>query len=119
MSSGTSPATTKKLPNYVPPSEKLLLDSTGMTELSDSYECRVAHAESIKVVNNRYSTPVTLNFIAVTKERTVNIAQKYNIIFTAIKLRDPSATIKSLKGVVYINPKKTSLVARHIKILLT
>ena len=119
MSSGTSPATTKKLPNYAPPSEKLLLDSTGMTELSDSYERRVAHAESIKVVNNRYSTPVALKFTAVTTERTVNIAQKHVIIFTAIKLRDPSYTIKSLKGVVYINPKKTSLVARYIKMFLT
>ena len=44
-----------------------------MTDPSDTYDRRVAHAETIKVVNNRYSTPVTLKFTAVTKERTVNI----------------------------------------------
>ena len=71
-----------------------------MIDPSDAYDRRVAHAETIKVVNNRYSTPVTLKFAAVTKERTINIAQKHVVIFAAIKLLDPTATIKSTKGIV-------------------
>ena len=76
-----------------------------MTDPSATYDRRVAHVETIKVVNNRYSTPVTLKFAAVTKERTVNIAQKHIIIFAAIKLIDPAATIKSTNGIIYHHPK--------------
>ena len=72
-----------------------------MTDLSAAYDRRVAHTETIIVVNNRYSTPVTLKFAAVTKERTVNIAQKHVIIFAVINFLDPTATIKSTKGIVY------------------
>ena len=56
-----------------------------MTDQSDTYDHRVARAEIIKVVNNRYSAPVTQKFAAVTKERPVNIAQKHVIIFATIK----------------------------------
>ena len=76
-----------------------------MTDPSAAYDHRVAHAETIKVVNNRYSTPVTLKFSAVIKERTINIAQKHVIIFAAKKLLDPTATNKSSKGIVYHHPK--------------
>ena len=72
-----------------------------MTDLSDSYKRRIAHADSIKVINNQYFSPVTLRFTAVTTESTVNIAQEHVIILTANKLLDPHATIKSQKGVVY------------------
>ena len=76
-----------------------------MTNPSAAYDRRVAHAKTIQVVNNRYSTPVTLIFAAVTKERTVNIAQKHVIIFVAIKHFNPTATIKSTKGIIYHHPK--------------
>ena len=118
ISSETSPTNTKKLPNHVLPSKNSNLDSTDMTDLSDSYERRVAHAGSVKVFNNRYSTPVTPKFTTVPKERIVNITQKHVIIFTTIKLFDLSATIKSQKDIVYINPN-ASLVAKHIKMYLT
>ena len=76
-----------------------------MTDPSDTYNCSVEYIETIKVVNNRYSTPVTLKFAAVTKERTVNIAQKHVVIFAAIKLLDPTTIIKSPKEIVYHHPK--------------
>ena len=79
-----------------------------MTDPSATYDRRVAHAETIKVVNNRYSTLVTLKFTAVTKKRTVNIAQKHVIIFAAIKLYDPTATIKNTKGIIYHHSKDIS-----------
>ena len=101
------PPITTKLPNHDPPSEKPILLSTDLTDPSDSYEHRVIHAESIFVivVNVRYSTPVTLKFATVTKKKSVNIAQKHVIIFSTIKIIDPSTTIKSQKGVVYHHPK--------------
>ena len=52
MSFEISPATTKKLPNYALPLKKSILKWSGMTELSNSYEQRVDHAEFIKVVNS-------------------------------------------------------------------
>ena len=76
-----------------------------MTDQSDTYDHRVARAEIIKVVNNRYSAPVTQKFAAVTKERPVNIAQKHVIIFATIKLLEPTATIKSTKGIVHHHSK--------------
>ena len=79
-----------------------------MTDLSDSYEYRTADAESIKVVNNWYSTSTTLKFATVTKERTINIVWKYVIIFAAIMLLNSSVSIKSQKRVVYHYPKDFS-----------
>ena len=76
-----------------------------MIDSSKSYHHRVAHAEIIKVVNNYYSTPITLKFSAVIKERTVNIVQKHVIIFAAIKLLDSTTSIKFPKGIVYHHPK--------------
>ena len=76
-----------------------------MTDPSAEYDRRVAHAEIIKVVNNRFSIPVTLKFAAVTKESTVNITQKHVVIFAAIKRLDPTATIKYTKRIVYHHPK--------------
>ena len=76
-----------------------------MTYPSESFHRRVAHIEIINVVNNRYSTPVTLEVAAVIKEKNVNIAQKNVIIFADIKLLDPTTTIESPKGVVYQHPK--------------
>ena len=88
-----------------------------MTDTSAAYDHRVAHAETIKVVNNRYSTPVTLKFDAVTKERTINIAHKPVIIFSAIKLLESTATIKSSKGIVYHSPKDFHA-EKHMKMIL-
>ena len=76
-----------------------------MKDLSDTYDHRVAHTETFKVVNNRYSIPVTLKRFAVTKERTLNIAHEHVIIFAAIRILEPTATIKSPKGIVYHHPK--------------
>ena len=76
-----------------------------MTDTSDSNDRRVAHAETIKVVNNRFSTPVTLKFFKITKEKNINIAHKNIIIFTTIRLFDPTAVIKSQKEVIYNHTK--------------
>ena len=76
-----------------------------MTDPSATHDHRVAHVETIKVANNRYSIPVTLKCAADTKERTVNIAQKHVIIFATIKLLDLTVTIKSTKDIVYYQIK--------------
>ena len=105
MSIGTLPSTTENSLNNEQISKNASTAVSDMIDPSDAYDRRVAHAETIKVVNNRYSTPVTLKFAAVTKERTVNIAQRHVIIFATIKLLNPTATIKSTKGIVYHHPK--------------
>ena len=105
MTIGTLPSTTKNSLNNEQISKNVSTAVSHMIDPSDTYYRRVAHVETIKVVNNRYSTPVTLKFAAVTRERTINIAQTHVIIFAAIKLLDPIATIKSTKGIVYHHPK--------------
>ena len=106
MITGTpSSRNTEKSPNNEQIAKNTSSSVLAITHPSDTYDRRVAHEETIKVDNNRYSTPVTLKFAAVTKERTVNIVQKHVIIFAAIKLLDPTATIKSSKGIVYHHPK--------------
>ena len=105
MSTKTSSLINTKSPIHEPSQKKENSPSTDMTNSSNYYEHRVAHAETIKVVNNRYFTPVTLKFAAITKEKTVNVAQKHVIVFVAIKILDPNATINSKKGVGYHHPK--------------
>ena len=99
------PPTTDTSLNNEQISKNASSDISAMTDPSAAYDRRIVHPENMKVLNNRYSTLVTLKFAAVTKERTVNIAQKHVIIFAVIKLLDPTATIKSLKGIVYHHPK--------------
>ena len=99
------PLINKKTSHHDNNSKTANVNEIDMTYPSESFHRRVAHIEIIKVVNNRYSTPVTLKVSAVIKEKTVNIAQKNVIIFANIKLLDPTTTIKSPKGVVYQHPK--------------
>ena len=105
MTTGTLPRPPRNLSTMSKSQKNASSAFSAMTDPSATYDYRVAHAETIKVVNNRYSTPVTLKCAAVTKERTVNIAQKNVIIFAMIKLLDLTATIKSTKGIVYYQIK--------------
>ena len=57
-----------------------------MTDPALSYEQRVAHVVDIKLVNNQYPVLVTLKVFTDTPEKTVNIANKYIIIFAEIKM---------------------------------
>ena len=117
MTTGTPPSTTEKSLNNEQISKNASSDISAMTDPSAAYDHRGAYVEIIKVVNNRYSNPVTLKFATVTKERTVNITQKYVVIFAAIKRLNPTATIKYTKIIVYHHPKDFHTV-KHINTLL-
>ena len=75
------------------------MESNEIKEQSEAYDHRVAYTETIKVVNNRQSTPVTLKFAAITKNS--QYFQKHVIIFATIKLIIPSTVIISLTDVIY------------------
>ena len=90
-----------KTPSHDNNSKNATFNETYTTDPSESYHRRVAHAQTIKVVNNRYFTDVTLKFCAVTKEKNVNIAEKHVIIFATIKLLDPPATVRSIERIIY------------------
>ena len=51
----------------------------------------VAHAAAVKYENNRYITPVNVEFGSNDSDSTVNIASKHRKPFAAIKLLDLSA----------------------------
>ena len=57
------------------------------------YERKIAHAANITFKNDRYTTPIIIEFSTNAKETSINVAAKHRIIFTAIKLLDPSAVI--------------------------
>ena len=95
------PPTNTKYPHNNKNSENENVNETEMIDPFESYHRRVAYVETIKVVNNHYSILVTLKFSTVTKEKTVNIAQKHIIIFAVIKLLNPTADIKYQQIIVY------------------
>ena len=53
----------------------------------------VAQVAEVKYENNRYITPVNVEFGSTESDSTVNIASKHSKLFAAIKLLDPSAKI--------------------------
>ena len=57
----------------------------------------VAHAAEVKYENNRYITPVNVEFGSTESDNTVNIASKHRKLFATIKRLDPSSKIIFLK----------------------
>ena len=70
---------------------------------STNYERLIAHAEEVKFINNRYTTPITVEFGSSESENSVNLPVKHRKISIAIKLLDPS-TSTTIKNKVITNP---------------
>ena len=73
----------------------------------------VAHAAEVKYENNRYITPVNVEFGSTELDSTVNISSKHRKLFTAIKLLDPSAKIITDDDTVIHHPKEFSMRADY------
>ena len=82
------------------------MNITGIYKPSDSYDRRVAHSDTIKLVNSRYKIPTTLKFTLSPFTSTINITKQYIVIFTAIKIVYPSITVIFSKDTTYHYPKK-------------
>ena len=67
------------------------------TSNQDYHNRDVAHAAEVKYKNNRYITPVNVEFGSTESDSTVNIASKHRKLFAAIKRLDPSSKIIFLK----------------------
>ena len=78
-------------------------DSTAPT--FTNLERIIAHAVEVKFINNRYTTPITVEFGSSKSENSVNLPLKHRKIFLAIKLLDPSASL-TIKDKVITNPKE-------------
>ena len=70
------------------------------------HNCDVAHAAEVKYENNRYITPVNVEFDSTESDSTVNIASKHRKLFTVIKLLDPSAKNITDDDTVIHHPKE-------------
>ena len=70
---------------------------------STNYERLIAHAEEVKFINNRYTTPITVEFGSSESENSVNLPVKHRKISIAIKLLD-SSTSTTIKNKVITNP---------------
>ena len=77
MTTGTPPAplTTEKYLNNEQISKNASSAISATTDPSAEYDRRVAHAETIKVLNNRYSIAITYN---IQHNCTYNIQHKVN-----------------------------------------
>ena len=86
-----------KNPGANPPplenSDSVLIDTHTPTPPEPNRERIIAHVAEVKFINNRYATPVTIEFGSSDSESTMNIPVKHRKIFAAITLLDPSATI--------------------------
>ena len=70
---------------------------------STNYEQLIAHAAKVKFINNRYTTPITVELGSSESENSVNLPVKHRNIFIAIKLLDPSTSI-TIKDKFITNP---------------
>ena len=66
----------------------------------------LAHAAEVKYEENRYITPVNVEFGSTESDRTVNIASKHRKFFTAIKLLGRFAKIITDDDAVIHHPKE-------------
>ena len=87
-------------------------DSTSST--STNLERIIAHAAEVKFINNRYTTPITVEFGSSESENLVNLPVKHRKIFIAINLFDPSASI-TIKEKVITNPKEVLTRTEYIE----
>ena len=75
----------------------------------------VAHAAAVKYENNRYITPVNVEFGSNDSDSTVNIASKHCKLFAAIKILDPFAKIITDDDTVIQHPKEFLMWADYAK----
>ena len=75
----------------------------------------VAHAAAVKYENNRYITPVNVEFGSNDSDSTVNIASKHRKLFAAIKILDPFAKIITDDDTVIQHPKEFLMWADYAK----
>ena len=68
----------------------------------------VAHAVEVKYQNNRYTTPVNVEFGITESDNTVNFASKHCKLFAAIKILDLSVKIITDDDTVIHHPQKHS-----------
>ena len=77
-----------------PPENGEILISTDSTPPSPTnYQHIIAHAAEPKFINNRYTTPITVEFGSSESENFVNLPVKHRKFFIEIKLLDPSTSI--------------------------
>ena len=60
---------------------------------SPTYERRIAHAAEIKLINDRYVTPVTVEFGSSDSKNSVNLPVKDRKLFASLKIIDPFLSI--------------------------
>ena len=65
----------------------------------------VAHAAEVNYENNRYITPLNIEFGSTESDSTIKIVLKHRKLFAAIKLLDPSAKIITNDDTVIHHPK--------------
>ena len=58
-----------------------------------TYDRRIAHAAEIKFINDRYVTPVTVEFSSSVSKKSVNLPVKHRKLFAALNILDPSLSI--------------------------
>ena len=75
----------------------------------------VAHAAAVKYENNRYITPVNVEFGSNDSESTMNIASKHRKLFAAIKILDPFAKMITDDDTVIQHPKEFLMWAEYAK----
>ena len=104
-----NPKDTTKTPQP-PENGEIFISPNSTPPTPTNYERIISHASEVRFINNRYTTPITVEFGSSKSENSVNLPVKYRKIFIAIKLLklpNPTASI-TIKDKVITNPQEFS-----------
>ena len=77
--------------------------NSSTTDLPSTYDRKISHAAEVKFINDRYVTPVTVEFGSSDSDSSVNLPVKHRKLFAALKLLDPSLSI-TINNITYNHP---------------
>ena len=93
MTSSHNPKTPDEIPSITRNVQSANLHDSSIYDLPPTYDRQIAHTADIKFINDRYVTPVTIEFVSSYSDNFVNIPVKHHKLFVALKLLDPSLSI--------------------------
>ena len=67
------------------------------------HDKRIAHANKVVKIDEKYETPTTIRFIAKEQRANISIAQKHRDLFSEIKKIDDAVTMKDQNDKEYLH----------------
>ena len=102
MSLSQKPKKTDSTPDP-PENGEIFISPNSTPPTPTNYERIISHASEVRFINNRYTTPITVEFGSSESKNSVTLPIKYRKIFFVVKILDP-LTFITIKVKVITNP---------------